>query len=189
MLQHQTYCACSRWIFWGTHWKCKLSRYCLKKFINQILIFFMHIRGYNVILFYKMITRWVEAWRFTLQFFWFWIDARSWIDCVVLVKSQQLTSASTLNMKTSSNGKFFRVTGPYWGKSTGRPRSQRPVTRNFDVLFDMWLNKRLSKQSRRRWFETSSRLIWRQCNGRSSAWTYSKHYHQFFYYILWQQKL
>ena len=37
---------------------------------------------------------------------------------------------------------------------TGRFPSQRPVTRSFDVLFDLRLNKRFSKQSRRRWFET-----------------------------------
>ena len=31
-------------------------------------------------------------------------------------------------------------------------------------LFDLCLNKRLSKQSRRRWFETPSRSLCRQCN-------------------------
>ena len=36
--------------------------------------------------------------------------------------------------------------------TTGFP-SQRPVTRDFDVFFDLRLNKRLRKQSRRRWFE------------------------------------
>ena len=40
----------------------------------------------------------------------------------------------------------------------------RPVTRGFDVFFDLRLNKRLSKQSRRRWFETPSRSLWRHCN-------------------------
>ena len=35
----------------------------------------------------------------------------------------------------------------------------RPVTRYFDVFFDLCLNKRLSKQSRRRWFETPSRSL------------------------------
>ena len=48
--------------------------------------------------------------------------------------------------------------------ATGGFPSQRPVTRSFDVFFDQRLNKRLSKQSRRRWFETPSRLIWRHCN-------------------------
>ena len=41
---------------------------------------------------------------------------------------------------------------------------QRPVARSFDVSFDLRLNKRLSKQSRRRWFETPSRPLWRHCN-------------------------
>ena len=36
----------------------------------------------------------------------------------------------------------------------GIHRSQRLVTRNFGVFFDLRLNTRLSKQPRRRWFET-----------------------------------
>ena len=47
---------------------------------------------------------------------------------------------------------------------TGEFPSQRPVTRSFDVFFDLCLNKRLSKPSRRRWFETPSRSLWRHCN-------------------------
>ena len=46
----------------------------------------------------------------------------------------------------------------------GGSPSQRPVTQSFDVLFDVRLNKRLCKQSRRRWFETPSRSLWRHCN-------------------------
>ena len=42
--------------------------------------------------------------------------------------------------------------------------TQRPVTRSFDVFFDLRLNKRLSKQSWGWWFETPSRTLWRQCN-------------------------
>ena len=37
---------------------------------------------------------------------------------------------------------------------TGEFSAQMPVTRNFDLFFDLRLNKRLSKQSRRMWFET-----------------------------------
>ena len=40
--------------------------------------------------------------------------------------------------------------------------AQRPVTRNFDVFFD--LNKRLSKQWWGWWFETLSCSLWRHCN-------------------------
>ena len=43
--------------------------------------------------------------------------------------------------------------------------TQRPVTRSFDVFFDLRLNKRLSKQSWGWWFETLSRPLWRHRNG------------------------
>ena len=42
--------------------------------------------------------------------------------------------------------------------------TQRPVTRSFDVYFDMRPNKRLSKQSGGWWFETQSRPLWRHRN-------------------------
>ena len=42
--------------------------------------------------------------------------------------------------------------------------AQRPVTRSFDVFFDLRPNKRLSKQSWGWWFETLSRSLWRHCN-------------------------
>ena len=42
--------------------------------------------------------------------------------------------------------------------------AQRPVTRSFDVYFDLRLNKRLSNQSWGWWFGTSSRPLWRHCN-------------------------
>ena len=48
---------------------------------------------------------------------------------------------------------------------TGESPAQRPVTRSFDVFFDLRLNKRLSKQSWGWWFETPSRSLWRHCNG------------------------
>ena len=48
--------------------------------------------------------------------------------------------------------------------------SQRPVTRSFDVFFDLRLNKRLSKQSWSWWFETPSRSSWGHCNGMIMSW-------------------
>ena len=47
---------------------------------------------------------------------------------------------------------------------TGEFPSQRPVTRSFDAVFDLHLNKRLSKQSWGWWFETPSRSLWRHRN-------------------------
>ena len=48
-----------------------------------------------------------------------------------------------------SNGNIFHVTGPLCGNSpvTGEFPIQRPVTRSFDVFFELRLNKWLSKQS------------------------------------------
>ena len=72
-------------------------------------------------------------------------------------------SYSFVHMMTSSNGNIFRVTGPLCGAFTGPGEfpTQRPVTRSFDVFFDLRLNKRLSKQSWGWWFETLSRPLWR----------------------------
>ena len=42
--------------------------------------------------------------------------------------------------------------------------SQRPVTRGFDVFFDLSLNKRLSIQWWGWWFETFSRPLWSHRN-------------------------
>ena len=41
----------------------------------------------------------------------------------------------------------------------------KPVTLSFDIFFDLCMNKRLSIQSWQRLFETSSRSLWRHCNG------------------------
>ena len=49
---------------------------------------------------------------------------------------------------------------------TGEFPAERPVMRSFDVSFDLRLNQQMSKQWRHRWFETPSRLLWRNCNCR-----------------------
>ena len=50
---------------------------------------------------------------------------------------------------------------------SGEFPAQRPVTRSFDVFFDLRLSKRLSKQSWGWWIETPSRPLLRQCNAMS----------------------
>ena len=42
---------------------------------------------------------------------------------------------------------------------------QRPVTRSFDIFFNLCPNKRLSKQSWRRSYEKPSSSLWRHCDG------------------------
>ena len=78
-----------------------------------------------------------------------------------------------MDMMTLWNGNIFRTTGPLRGEFTGDEGNspvpgefpaQRPVTRSFDVFFDLRPNKRLSKQSRGWWFKTPSRPLWRHCN-------------------------
>ena len=46
---------------------------------------------------------------------------------------------------------------------TGEFPPQSPVTRNFEMFFDLRLNERLSKQWWG-WFKTPSRPLWRYCN-------------------------
>ena len=62
---------------------------------------------------------------------------------------------------TSPNGNIFRVIGPLWGKHRSPVDS---LTKASDVFFDLCLNKRLIKQSKRRWFETPLRSLWRHCD-------------------------
>ena len=76
---------------------------------------------------------------------------------------------SRILMMTSSNGSIFRVTGPLCGEFTGEFHSQRPVTRSFDVFFDLRLNILLSKQAWGWWFETPLRPLWRYCNVRINS--------------------
>ena len=63
----------------------------------------------------------------------------------------------------------------YWPFVRGIHRS--PVTRSFDIFFDLRLNKRLSKQSWCWWYETLSCPLWHHCNalGQNVKWCVNKH--------------
>ena len=80
--------------------------------------------------------------------------------------SCQTSFLRILVMMTSSNGNIFCITGPLCGEFTGPGEfpTQRPVTRSFDVFFDLRLNKRLSKQPWGWRFQTTSWSLRRQCN-------------------------
>ena len=72
------------------------------------------------------------------------------------ILSEEMDIVSTCRtMMTSS---FPRYRPFVWG--IHRP-SQRPVSRSFDVFYDLCLNKCLSKQSRRRCFGRLLRSLWR----------------------------
>ena len=73
---------------------------------------------------------------------------------------------------TSSNGNILRVTGHLRGEFTG-PRwipQIKASDAEFDVFFDLRLNKRLSKKPWGWWFETPSRPLWRHCNESGVKW-------------------
>ena len=65
---------------------------------------------------------------------------------------------------------FSALLAIYAGNSpvTGEFPAQRPVTRSFDVFFDLCLNKRLSKHSWDWLFGTPSHPLWRHCNANKS---------------------
>ena len=83
--------------------------------------------------------------------------------CWVISHVQTPPDGSSLfrrsSMMTSSNGNIFRVTGLLCGEFTshGEFPAQTPVTRSFDVFFDLHRNQQLSKQWSHRWFETLPR--------------------------------
>ena len=90
---------------------------------------------------------------------------------VVLV--QGITHTHTLHPKTGFESWWrhqmetnFALLAICEGNSqvTGEFPAQMPVTRSFDVFFDLCLNKRLSKQWWGWWFEPPSRPLWRHCN-------------------------
>ena len=87
---------------------------------------------------------------------------------------------ATPAMITSSNGNIFRVTGPLCGEFTGHRRI--PLTKASGAelwcFFGLRLNKRLSKQPRRWWFETPSHPLWCHCNA-IGLWIHSHYILQF----------
>ena len=94
-------------------------------------------------------------------------DGGSWLTVVNVTNIMSVCSLNDYkDMMTSSNGNISALLAICAGNSpvTGEFSSQRPVTRSFDVFFDLRLNKRLSKQSSGWWFETPSRPLWRHCN-------------------------
>ena len=103
-----------------------------------------------------------------------------WYRCMVEFETSLLISYSVLvhNMMTSSNGNFFRVTGYLWGEFP----TQRPVTRSFDVYFDLRPDKRLSKQLWGWWFETLSHSLWRH---RNELWSFCKKVTYIDEFVLW----
>ena len=100
-----------------------------------------------------------------------WVDHFLWQSFIIVVYRwpwwrHQMETFSALLVLCAGNSPV-----------TGEFPSQRPVTRSFDVFFDLRLNKQLSKQSRCRWFETPSRPLLRHCNVIGLLWLPIWHAH------------
>ena len=88
---------------------------------------------------------------------------RSLLDSDMLIHETAIPAASWMSLHEAKFS-WWRHQMETFSAVTGEFPSQKPVTRSFGVFFDLRQNKRLSKQSRRRWFETPSRSLWRHCN-------------------------
>ena len=124
-------------------------------------------------------------------------NVRDWCRRNPIVEAKTAVRESYLRIKRSCTGKTTSSQGPlftnraWWRHQmttfstllaicagnlpvNGEFPAQRPVTRSFDVVFDLRLNKRLSNQWWGWWFETLSRPLWRHCSGltKSAFWVY-----------------
>ena len=88
-------------------------------------------------------------------------------ECVILcnvciLKPNWHTTINTIRMMTSSKGNIFRVTGHLGGESTGNQWIPLTKASDEEIWCFIWsAPEQLSKQLRRRWFETPLRSLWR----------------------------
>ena len=87
-------------------------------------------------------------------------------ECKIITHEYILDIVSLISWWRHQTEAFFALLAICAGNSLvpGEFLAQKPVTRSFDVLFDLRLNKWLSKQSWGCLFERPSRPLWRHCN-------------------------
>ena len=83
--------------------------------------------------------------------------------CIILGYLKLVWSESKTFIKDVIKYNHFRVTDPLWAESIGHWWIPHTKAELWSFLW-LRLNKLLSKQSRRQWFETPSRSLWRHCN-------------------------
>ena len=115
--------------------------------------------------------RWIIIWRYatyhlTIQIF-FMLPNMSIPQTVQMHCSTRWSRKWEDDMMTSSNGNIFHVTGPLCGEFTSDqwvPRIKASDTELWCFLLSARLNRQLSKQWIRWWFEIPPRSLWRHCN-------------------------
>ena len=107
---------------------------------------------------------------YLLGFFIGYHDCYTLLVLILYSLNENILHVVAYTMMTSSNDNISRVTCPLCGEFMGHRwiPPKRPVTRMFDVFFDLRLNKQLSEQSRGCRFETPLCPIWCHCNALNS---------------------
>ena len=120
--------------------------------------------------------RYDVTWHNPVNMFWSWANAGSVLDQLWANSwwSHDIDTLSTSWWRHQMET-FSALLALCAGNSpvTGEFPAQRPVTRSFDVFFDLCLNnmnKRLSKDSWGWWFEMPSHSLWRHCNVIGPLW-------------------
>ena len=137
-------------------------------FLRGILIRSLYFKS----LVFPLLLAWKKLLNKELSCRWFEVP---WSSCDVTVKFHQIWCCYLYpgeNMITwvphddVIKWKHFPLLALFASNSpvTGEFPSQRPVTRSFDVFFDLHMNKQLSKQSWGWWFEMPSCSLWCHCN-------------------------
>ena len=81
-----------------------------------------------------------------------------WLRCIAWWRHEMETFSALLGLCARNSP----VTGEF--------PSQRPVTQSFEIIFDLGLNQRWSKQSWGWWLENPPRSLLRHCNGETVLW-------------------
>ena len=128
-----------------------------------------HAPGWTFVMFWKIssIMRVFHVMHFDI---WLWLEYYQIYLLIICIPTSGLTEAAQYRDDVIKWKHFPR----YWPFVSGIHRStvvtsQRPATRSFEVFFDVLLNRRPSKQSRRWWFVTPSSSMWFQSNDLDGA--------------------
>ena len=98
-------------------------------------------------------------------------EVGTWVSNIIDIKGWDVIPHHTITWWRHQMETFSALLAICAGNSPvpGEFPAQRPVTRSFDVFFDLRRIKGLNKQSRGWWSETLSRPLWRHSNDR---WSY-----------------
>ena len=164
------WCGNSFWKIWNhddvIKWKCFLRYWPFVRGIHRSPVNSPHKHHWRGPLMFSLICAWINRWvnnreAGDLRHHCAHYDVIVMNDAHVLRRVTRPALGTVVEWKrqcmmTSSNGNIFRANGHL---------CKGPVTRGFDVFFDLRLNKRLSKQSWGWWFETLSRPFGRHRDG------------------------